>query len=268
MYALHLICEAGEVDLLSGELWRAGTEGIREIEEPDGSVRLIAAFSSDAESDCLQKTFVRFSPHWTEERDTDWIEASERAWPGRLIGKSLFLAPPWHAQPAPPGRRRIIHNPGLACGTGEHPCTQLALEALELQIKPGLRVADIGTGSGILAIAALQLGAGLACGIDTDEQALEIAKQNSLLNDCQPCFVAGSADCLRAASLDMVVANISASVLLSLADDLLRIVRPQGSLILTGFQIAEAGVIKDVFRTTTALERDGWVCLISTGLTA
>ena len=76
------------------------------------------------------------------------------------VGERLFLAPPWSEETVPDGRVRLIHNPGLACGTGEHPCTQMALAAMERIVKPGDRVADIGTGSGILAIGAALLKAG------------------------------------------------------------------------------------------------------------
>jgi ribosomal protein L11 methyltransferase len=263
MHFLHLTCTPADIDYLSGELWETGTAGIRELEESDGMIRLIAAFETEAKRNALQQRFERFSPHWTHEPDADWIEATRNAWPGRAIGKRLFLAAPWCEEPTPEGRERVIHNPGLACGTGEHPCTQLALEALERLVKPGMSVADIGTGSGLLAIAALRLGAATALGVDPDEAALSTARQNFSLNGLESRLIAGSADCLGSESAHIVVANISATVLFAIADDLLRVARPDGALILTGFQTDEAKVVREVFPSNEVWERDGWSCLIS-----
>ncbi len=254
---------------LSGELWDAGTIGVREIDvfpataQENECVRLIASFETNATRDNLLERFSDFAPQWTHENETDWVRETERAWPGRLIGQKLFLAAPWCLEETPTGRERLIHNPGLACGTGEHPCTQLALQALERVVRPGCVVADIGTGSGILAIAALRLGAVWAAGSDIDEEALKTARGNFELNGLATNLVVGSVDCFSARSVDVAVANINASVLLALADDLVRIVRPGGASILTGFPLSEAGTVRALFGATETLERDGWSCLIS-----
>ena len=162
-----LNCNADDADLLSAELWEAGTAGIQELENGGGALTLMASFETNDERDELLRRFDRFSPAWIHENDTDWVQETKRAWPGQCVGTQLFLAPPWCDEATPPGRERVIHNPGLACGTGDHPCTQLALEALEQVVIPACSVADIGTGSGILAIAALRLGAATAFGMDT-----------------------------------------------------------------------------------------------------
>ncbi len=263
MYSLYLDCDADDLDLLSAELWEAGTHGIRELENGRGGLTLVAGFEDNARREELLRNFGSHSPKWQHEPDTDWVRETENAWPGRLIGERFFVAAPWTGTATPSGRKRIIHNPGLACGTGEHPCTQLALMALERGVKPGCLVADIGTGSGLLAIAALQLGARAALGIDTDEAALAAARDNFALNGMKADLIAGSADCLHEATADVTVANISATVLLSLADDLLRVTRPGGCLILTGFPDAELAVVQEIFPARATLQSDGWSCLIS-----
>ena len=96
-----------------------------------------------------------------------------------------------------------------------------------------------------------------------DEAALQVAAENFALNEVTANLVAGSADCLLSGSVDLVVANINATVLLSFADELIRIVRPNGALILTGFPDYEAAIVRDVFGARETLERDGWACLIS-----
>jgi ribosomal protein L11 methyltransferase len=155
----------------------------------------------------------------------------------------------------------VIHNPGLACGTGEHPCTQLALSALELANLPHKTVVDIGTGSGLLAIAALHLGARLAIGVDPDEAALSATRENFALNNLHPLLVVGSADGLRDASSAVTLANISGTVLLSIADDLLRITSQRGQLILTGFTEHELRAIEQNFGRGQVTSCAGWRCL-------
>lgn len=260
MYSLHLRCSAGDVDLLSGDLWEAGTAGVHEIDLGD-AVLLIAGFeANDLRSELLAR-FAAYSPEWDQEDAIDWVEETYRAWPAREVGRRLFLAPPWSKEVTPIGRERIVHNPGLACGTGEHPCTQLALLALEEHLRPGSRVVDIGTGSGLLAIAALRLGAAWAIGIDRDEAALRAARENFELNRLSASLAAGSADCLASHCSDLTVANISGTVLLSIANDLLRMARKGAWLILTGFTEAELPIIKQTFGTGTVTTLNEWRCL-------
>jgi len=249
MYSLQLKCRPDDVDFLSAELWEAGTVGIRELE--DG---LIAGFeTNDQRAELLQ----RFGGEWTQEDSTDWVEATERAWPARLIGERIFLAPHWCTDETPAGRVRIMHNPGLACGTGEHPCTQLALQALESAGLDGKTIVDVGTGSGVLAIAALHLGARIAVGVDFDEAALGAARENFELNGFVASLAVGSADCIREA--DVTLANISATVILSIADELLRI---GGLLILTGFSDYELPAMEATFGSGTVTESGEWRCLV------
>ncbi|HEX4169151.1 MAG TPA: 50S ribosomal protein L11 methyltransferase [Bryobacteraceae bacterium] len=263
MYSLHLLCTAEEVDGISLRLWEAGTLGIQEIEGSD-AIKLIAMFEREDLPSVLAEQFREFSCTWEQEDDTDWVRATEESWPARTIGQKLFLAPPWCSEPTPNGRLRIIHRPGMASGTGEHPCTQLALQALEQIVVPGCMVGDIGAGSAILAIAARRLGAQFAVGIDTDDASIQVAKGNAALNSLLIPLAVGSAECLESGSLDIAVANINATVLLALSDDLQRLVKPNGTLILSGFQDIELTTMRDVFSSQTVLQQDGWCALIAT----
>ncbi len=247
---------------MSAELWELGSAGIQEVQN-DTSVTLIAAFEDPSRASDLLLRFASLSPIWSAASGTDWVAATHAAWPARVIGSKLFLALPWSEEPTPAGRQRIIHNPGSASGTGEHPCTQLALEALERCIGPGARLIDIGTGSGILAMAGLQLGASTAVAVDIDEPSIETARGNFRRNDLPANLVVGSADCLAAECAEIVVANLNATVLLALADDLLRIARPGGSIILTGFPEVESAAVQEVFPPAEVLTSEGWSCLIS-----
>ncbi len=191
------------------DLYEAGTAGVI---EHDG---WLEAFFDDRECAELFGDPV-------ECPDIDWVQHTHDAWPPLLVGERFFVVAPWRDDPTPPGRLRLELNPGLQCGTGQHPCTQLCLEAMERIVKPGDSVLDVGSGSGILSIAAQLLGAGrvVACDIDPDA--------------AQPVpFFVGSADAVRSNAFDVVVANINESVIEDLREEFSRVARRQ---IMSGFQ--------------------------------
>jgi ribosomal protein L11 methyltransferase len=261
MYFLRLTCPACESETVSAELWDAGTAGIQEIDYEEETL-LLAGFENNDNRAALLQRFTLYAPEWEHEDTTDWIAHTKEAWPPRSVGEHFYLAPPWCEEATPKGRHRVIHNPGLACGTGEHPCTQLALEALENCVSPGHVVVDVGTGSGILAIAALRMGAAIAVGIDTDMASLSAAKENFVLNDLPSTLAAGSADALRSGGANVAVANISGTVLLHIADELLRITKPKGTMILTGFPEWELPPFCKLFPNAAVSAINEWRCLL------
>ncbi len=263
MFSLRLTCLPDQVDVVSAELWELQTAGIRELDSGDHTV-LIAGFETDDQQVALLNRFASHAPTWTQEPDIDWVQTTKNSWPGREVGEKIFLAPVWSSAETPAGRVRITHNPGLASGTGEHPCTQLALMALERLQLNGASVLDIGTGSGILAIAALHLGAKQAIGLDTDTEALKAARENFLLNDLRPRLVAGTIDVLSTSCADVTIANISGTVLLSIFDDLLRITSHDGRLVLTGFDKGELEFFLRLLPGSEVLALDDWRSLIAT----
>ncbi|HEY6390690.1 MAG TPA: 50S ribosomal protein L11 methyltransferase [Bryobacteraceae bacterium] len=236
-------------DWLAAELWELGTDGI--IEE-DGGMR--AFFDVPSDPALLLARFAEFSPELRQEASTDWCQVSREAWPALEIGKRFFLVAPWCADATPAGRLRLEINPGMACGTGRHPCTQLCLEAIEKYVRAGDSVLDIGTGSGILSAAALLIGAERVVGGDIDPDAVRIAGERPDL-----LLFVGSVDAIRSGSADVVVANIDAAVIERIAPELARVRKPGSTLVLSGFQ---EGDVPEGFQPKETLRRDGWVCLI------
>src|SRR5258706_7435168 len=172
MFSILLHPSPQREDYVVTELWEVGTEGI--IEET-GGVR--AFFNERLDPASLLARFADCSPKLRHEPFTDWSQVSRDAWPPIEIGKRFFLVAPWSTDPTPAGRLRLEIHPGMACGTGRHPCTQLCLLAIDRVVRPGDSVIDIGTGSGILSAAALLVGAARAVAGDIDPEAVGIARQ-------------------------------------------------------------------------------------------
>jgi len=220
MFSLEIECDLADRDLLIAELWEQGSAGIVELD----ARRVRAFFEDGADREALLVLYPGASLR--EEEPRDWVAAARDLLQPMEVGRRFFLVPEWRDDPAPPGRFRIVVNPGMAFGTGHHETTRLCLEALEDYVKPGATVLDVGTGSGILAQAARLLGAGKAVGCDTDAVAVEIAGSG---------FV-GSVDAVRAQSVDVVVANITPQTIIALAPDFRRVLRPGGVLLASGFE--------------------------------
>src|SRR5579862_9459281 len=188
-------------DLVTLRLWEAGTLGIT---EGDG---FVDAFFEDAHA------ASQFGEPQAIQ-DVDWVARTHEAFPPQLVGEKFFIAAPWRTEPTPPGRMRLVVNPGAQCGTGYHRCTQLCLEAMERLVRPGDSVLDVGSGSGILSLAAKMLGAGRVVSCDVDPDA---AGPDS--------FFVGSVDAVRSGTFDVVVANINEDVIGSMRADFERVAR-------------------------------------------
>lgn len=230
---------------------------------------LLALFEADVdETDLLAHlqllTGGTLPEHQLERiEDQDW----ERSWMDNFqpmrFGRRLWIVPSWHAAPEPDAVNLLL-DPGLAFGTGTHPTTALCLEWLDQQDLRGQQVVDFGCGSGILAIAALLLGAEQAIGTDIDPQALEASRDNAGRNGIEPArFPLYLPEQLPAVLADVVVANILAGPLVALAPQITALVRPGGQLALSGVLAEQAEEVRaayrDAFDLDPTAEKDGWV---------
>ena len=193
-----------------------------------------------------------------------WQSRVAEAIKARSIGARLWLAPA-DDENAPAGRRVVRLHMGLAFGTGEHPTTALCLDWLERHVEPGTTVLDFGCGSGVLALAALALGARFAYAVDNDSQALLATNANAALNGTAERLFVGAPETLPAVAVDILVANILARPLIALAPTFAQHVVAGGSLVLAGIlerQAAEvAAAFAPYFEEITPVTRDGWTRL-------
>jgi ribosomal protein L11 methyltransferase len=245
MFSIDLACAPEDKDLTIAELWEAGCTGIVELDE---NVSLRVFFDDDARGAELQS---RFGGEIKPADTRDWVAFAHEYLRPMEIGRRIFVCPEWRDDPTPPGRIRIMVNAGLAFGTGAHETTRLCLEAIERHSKPGMTVVDVGTGSGILAEAAAKLGAGSVFANDNDPEAVAVARENFEKAGVDVSLSLGSAGDFPNSFADLIVANISPAWISDLAAEWVRVLKPGGVAILSGF---EAG---DVARVSAALEAAG-----------
>ena len=177
----------------------------------------------------------------------NWSEQWRSAFPPQRIGKRLVIAPTWDDIVPEPSEILIRLDPGMAFGTGQHATTQLALELLEIAITDADIVADIGTGSGILAIAAAKLGAKRVDAVDLDATTIPIAQSNIQLNEVKSVIRLHQGDGLNALERQkypLIVANILTKVLLPMIPKCPKFLEPGGRLILSGILATEAQQIE------------------------
>lgn len=206
------------------------------------------------------------TPAYRSIQAEDWAEAWKAHYEPLRVGKRLLIRPLWIDRPLAPGDVEIALDPGMAFGTGSHPTTQLCLRALECLLQPGQAVLDLGSGSGILSIAAAKLGAGQVLALDTDPIAVESTRDNAEANGVGQQVIAerGSHDCLltSARRFDLVVVNILARIIVEMAKERLgELVRPGGQAIFSGIidtQVAEVeAALRDSGLQPTARRRMG-----------
>ncbi len=207
--------------------------------------------------------------------EVNWEESWKDSYPPQEVGRDLVVLPCWLAQEET-SRRKIILDPGLTFGTGAHPSTQMVMEAMEELVKPGFHCLDLGSGSGILSITALRLGAESAVGVDVDPKAETAARENAAYNGfAEPEFTALTGNVtedtalmasLAAREYDLVLVNIVADVIIGLSSVLPDFLTERSILICSGIldtRLADvtAALEKAGLTVTGVKAKEDWRCV-------
>lgn len=218
--------------------------------------------------DRLRAEGIPFSVEYGTVRQEDWETAWKKYYFPTKVGSRLVVCPSWE-QYTPSGDELVlVMDPGMAFGTGTHETTQLCLRLLEECVTPGARLLDVGTGSGILSVAALLLGAGSAHGVDIDEVAVRVARENAQANGVQDraSFFAGDLTEQASGKYDIITANIVADVILRLLPDAVHFLHDQGVFIASGIIDTREQEVRDALEQSGlhvvgCLRAGGWVAL-------
>ena len=261
-----------QADLVAGLLWDAGVSGVEERDRPTGEVELRAGVVGEQ----LASVLACLAPHGeivveVESVDPDgeldrWREYA-RAW---RAGSRVVVVPAWQACPGWAGCDDLVIpiDPGRAFGSGAHPTTRMCLTELELLIEPEAAVADVGCGSGVLAVAAARLGAALVVAVDVDPEAVRATVANAERNGVSHVVASATpVDDLEAAAYDIVVANMSSHTLVALAPALSRAVADDGTIVLSGLLECQKELVLEAFGAhgfalTGTLAEEEWRTLL------
>lgn len=201
--------------------------------------------------------------------DKEWGRIWRRAFRRERVAAGVVVSPPWERYQAKPGETVVIIGPGPAFGTGQHATTRMCLRALRRLLRRDDAVADVGTGSGILAIAAVKMGAKMAWAIDNDPAALKSARENARRNRVGKRLVIRRGDLLRGVHrrFDLIVANLTAEQLVEMAPASAQRLRAGGALIGSGIVRGKVAAVRRAFvaaglKPTGLLRQGEWRTLM------
>ena len=252
-------------------LFEMNAAGVEFKENADAKVDLIAYYPLDdrvgARMQKLQN-FLAELPTWNIQPDPatidlqhvkseKWAEAWKTAFPPQRVGKRIVITPTWHDTAHSETDILIQLDPGMAFGTGYHPTTRLSLELLEHTVEPHHHIADIGTGSGILTIAAVKLGAKQVDAIEIDPTAIPVAAANFQTNTVTPQVCLSQGDGLKDidSKYHLVIGNILTKAILPIIPDCAPRLHPAGTVIFSGILETELAQVQ------SALEANQFECL-------
>ena len=270
---LEMVPEIAHIDLIDEALLaRNKEEGIIHLYiSPEESPAEAADFLTHQ----LDREGISYTLRTNCLREEDWATAWKDYYHPTKIGERLVVCPTWEGYAPAPEELVIRLDPGMAFGTGTHHTTRLCAQLLEETVAPGCRVLDMGTGSGILSIAALMLGAKEAVGVDIDPVAVRTAAENARLNGFEaPQFTALAGDLVRDRALqdamggafDLIAANIVADVIIALAPAFPAHLKPGGMLVASGIILPRkdevlAALAAQGLHVAAQREREGWCAL-------
>jgi ribosomal protein L11 methyltransferase len=265
MRAFRVTVSGRDEDIATALLWEAGTRGIEVLAAPAEAVALLAYFGDDVAADVLRGRLPFAEVAETPVPDVDWVARFRAGFRTFRVG-GFAIGPPWEL--GAPAADRLVVDPGRAFGTGTHETTRLCLLALEnlSRRRPLGAVVDVGAGTGLLAVAAARLGARPVVAIDVDPEAVASARAHGRLNGVRLHVVRGDGGRpLRSRSFDLVLANLTAPLLLEKSGELCALVAPRGTLVLAGLLDSERLEVQAAYGdsgTPRSLQEGEWVALV------
>jgi ribosomal protein L11 methyltransferase len=218
----------------------------------------------DRAADMLARQFFELSISPIDVPDDDWVSRSQADLRAVRVG-NIVVAPPWDVPASDGSSIVVVIRPSMGFGTAHHATTRLCLAALQHLDPRGREVIDVGTGSGVLAIAASRLGAASVVGIDDDPDALQAAEDNLTLNrDAKVGLRAGDARAIGLAGFDLVMANLTGSLLAAAAAQLCGLAKPGGFLVLSGLVEDEEAIVRAAYvdcRVHNRSQEGEWLCI-------
>ena len=202
-----------------------------------------------------------------EKENQDWSKKWKEKWTVTHVSDKIAVVPSWLEYTPKEGEITITLDPGCAFGTGTHQTTQLCMKAMEKYMPAGAKAADIGTGSGILAICAMKLGASSAYGCDNDEMVIDVCKDNATINNINCTFELNTADKITE-QYDFVCANILHNILAEIMGDLKNIMKDGAKIVLSGIlndkkDIVLEALAKHKLKVLEIMSQDQWVAIVA-----
>ena len=257
--SIVVVVDPGDVDLVSGLVWDLGVSGIEEQPLPDGAVELRIGCERTIAQQALEVLAERWAPTAEPVAADEGLDAwrdHAQVW---RIG-SIVIVPPWLETPSDVAESDLVLviDPGHAFGSASHETTRMCLKAVVDLVTPGCAVADIGCGSGVLAIAAARRGATTVVATDIAADAIVATLDNALTNNVADLVEVSTAtiDELDPATFDVVFANIGAATLSSIAAALVQVTKPEGVLVLSGLLGEQVETVIESFEQTGALRTE------------
>jgi len=275
-YVYKIFAKPFNPELISGVMWSFDITGLLEDED---NISIFALEKSAKIEQKITDALIKLQNDNLIEsfniekellEDKNWNELWEKSRDVIRVSDRLVIKPSFNEYTPKENEIVLTIDPKMSFGTGEHQTTKLMLRALEKIIKPGMKVLDVGSGTGILSIAAIKLGAANVVAVDFDEICLENCKENCVINDVEDSVevVTGEIDDVTEKDFDLVIANIQKNVLLEIADQIKYRLKQKAIIILSGLLESDQSAFEEKyhslgFKTLQVEQMDEWIAVTS-----
>lgn len=274
-FAYKIYTKPFDPDLLSGLMWEFQITGLL---ENDDHISVFTSDNSSANENQFNSSLMKLKNEKLIDsfriekeilEDKNWNEIWEKSREVIRVSDRVLIKPTFQEYSAKPDEIVLTIDPKMSFGTGEHQTTKLILRLLEKYVQKEKKVLDVGSGTGILAIAAVKLGASIAVAVDFDEICLENCKENCVLNGVENSVegLTGEIDVVKENDFDLILANIQKNVLLEIAEKIKSKLKSDGIVILSGLLETDKDAIEEKyhsigFKTKFIDTKDEWIALV------